>query len=502
MPPKLFTDFGATVTGTVLFTSNIVFWRKSVNYFEPATDWNPLVHTWSLGVEEQFYIVFPLFLLAIRRLRGPTQLQLTALVALLSLICSIWGTANAPTATFYLLPTRAWELLTGALPALWMVHSGRVEHPHDRRSRGFSALAALAGLTLVMYSLVKFNMAILFASLGAAYVSWRWIEQPFRIQAGARQSPIQRHPLFAGAAVAGAAIAACGSLVVLGNGWPRRFPGIESVAIERQLRADANDRDWQAFADQHRAKCFATGTATWSPTDCLLTRNHETNALLWGDSFAASYAPGFFAEDLAQMNVQQYTFAQCPPILDYDAVSRHKCKTFNQHVMEKLRGNAISTVIMAANWSAYLNRHKLVYADIGRTVAALEAMHVHVILVGQSPVFPFAYPDDYFFQRFGATQRASDYYAPITVDADMNRQIERSAGANVDVFFDPLRLLCRDDGCLFKRGASYLFEDYGHFSRYDSRIAVDGLLRATREGAPGSLCEPKLKSRPEGCGLP
>ena len=554
IPPKLFSDFGATLTGTVLFASNLVFWRKSANYFEPATDWNPLVHTWSLGVEEQFYIVFPLFLLLIRRLRGPIQLQLTALVALLSLICSIWGTANAPTAAFYLLPTRAWELLIGALPALWMLHTGRSGGGHDRRSRGVEALAALAGLALVLYSLVKFDsemrfpgaaalvpcigtalllsfggsprqpvtrflslpplravgkvsyslylwhwpilvfvtrysaagesgpggkMAILLASLGAAGLSWRWIEQPFR-----RRGPIERKHVFAGAAVAGVVIGVCGLLAVAGNGWPERFPGIESVGMERQLSAESHDRDWQAFADQHRVKCFATGTATWNPADCLLTRNHETNALLWGDSFAASYAPGFFADELAQMNVQQYTSAQCPPILDYDAASRPQCHVFNQHVPQMIRENRISTVIMAANWSAYLNRRKLVYEDIGRTVAALKALQVHVILVGQSPVFPFAYPDDYFYQRFGATARASDYYAPITVDSDMNRRIARSAGANADVFFDPLQLLCRDSGCLFKRGSNYLFEDFGHFSRYGSRIVVDGLLSATRTQKP------------------
>ena len=184
------------------------------------------------------------------------------------------------------------------------------------------------------------------------------------------------------------------------------------------------------------------------------------------------------------MNVQQYTSAQCPPILDYDAASRPQCHVFNQHVPQMIRENRISTVIMAANWSAYLNRRKLVYEDIGRTVAALKALHVHVILVGQSPVFPFAYPDDYFYQRFGATARASDFYAPITVDSDMNRRIARSAGTNADVFFDPLQLLCRDGGCLFKRGSNYLFEDFGHFSRYGSRIVVDGLLSATRTQTP------------------
>jgi peptidoglycan/LPS O-acetylase OafA/YrhL len=181
IPPKLFSDFGAALVGAVSFASNLVFWRASANYFEPATDWNPLVHTWSLGVEEQFYIVFPLFLLLIRQLRRPTQLTLVALVALVSLLASIWGTANAPTATFYLLPTRAWELLIGALPALWVVQRGmewggaECDGESARNSRvgcvtpgapkwfasyGIRTLPGLLGLTLILLSLARCDFQV------------------------------------------------------------------------------------------------------------------------------------------------------------------------------------------------------------------------------------------------------------------------------------------------------------------------------------------------------
>jgi hypothetical protein len=61
----------------------------------------------------------------------------------------------------------------------------------------------------------------------------------------------------------------------------------------------------------------------------------------------------------------------------------------------------------------------------------------------------------------------------------MNRLIRRSAGPGVDVFFDPLSLLCQGSDCLFKRGSSYLFQDFGHFSRFGSQIIVSALLRAT-----------------------
>ena len=61
VPPKLFSDFGATLVGTALFASNLVFWHKSANYFDASTDWNPLLHTWSLGVENSSTSSFRFF---------------------------------------------------------------------------------------------------------------------------------------------------------------------------------------------------------------------------------------------------------------------------------------------------------------------------------------------------------------------------------------------------------------------------------------------------------
>lgn len=118
-PPKLLRDFGWTVAAAVFFSSNIIFWKKSANYFDLSAEWDPLLHTWSLAVEEQFYILFPFFMVLIWRLRGRMRLHAIMLVTLTSLALSIWGVANAPTATFYLLPTRAWELLIGAVAALY-----------------------------------------------------------------------------------------------------------------------------------------------------------------------------------------------------------------------------------------------------------------------------------------------------------------------------------------------------------------------------------------------
>jgi hypothetical protein len=204
--------------------------------------------------------------------------------------------------------------------------------------------------------------------------------------------------------------------------------------------------------------------------------------LLWGDSFAASYAYGFFRNDRSNFDVLQYTSPSCPPIVGYHAASRPQCTPFNRNVADIIRRYEISTVIMAANWNVYLKRGKMRYGDILDTVGHLRGLGVRVILVGQSPLFPFAYPDEYFFRIFGTQQAERAYYAPLDVAPDMNTRMAKIAADAA--FFDPLALLCHGMECVFKQGKLYLFYDYGHYTHYGSRKVVNALLDATNGVSP------------------
>ncbi|MBL0010644.1 MAG: acyltransferase [Nitrosomonas sp.] len=90
-----------------------VFWQTS-GYFETAAELKPLLHTWSLAVEEQYYLLFPIFLMLTWHLGTRWILAMLAVAAVVSLAAAQWGSAVEPAATFYLLPTRGWELLIGA----------------------------------------------------------------------------------------------------------------------------------------------------------------------------------------------------------------------------------------------------------------------------------------------------------------------------------------------------------------------------------------------------
>lgn len=116
MVPSQMEDFSQSLIAVSLFASNFLFWSES-DYFAPAAEEKPLLHTWSLAVEEQYYFLFPIFLLLTWRYGRNRVFWLIAFLSLASLALSEWSWRNSPTANFYLAPTRAWELLAGSMSA-------------------------------------------------------------------------------------------------------------------------------------------------------------------------------------------------------------------------------------------------------------------------------------------------------------------------------------------------------------------------------------------------
>ncbi|MEP3477693.1 MAG: acyltransferase family protein [Fuerstiella sp.] len=115
--PDDYQELGESTVWQNLFASNIFFWRES-GYFEGPADEKPLLHTWSLAVEEQFYLFLPLLLSVVAKVNRLSRRFLVSAFAagiVASLALSVYGVAHHPGATFYLLPTRVWELLLGSL---------------------------------------------------------------------------------------------------------------------------------------------------------------------------------------------------------------------------------------------------------------------------------------------------------------------------------------------------------------------------------------------------
>jgi peptidoglycan/LPS O-acetylase OafA/YrhL len=167
--PGDFKEFGRSVTYQSLFLSN-VFFRRSTGYFS-SDDTQPLLHTWSLAIEEQFYILFPLVLITVAKFANRRVAVVLAALAFGSFAVSVYATRFHPIAAFYLLPTRAWELLLGALLAA----ASGLKPP----SKWINECLSWVGLLGILYAAFFYTkdtpfpgLAALPPSLGAALVIW------------------------------------------------------------------------------------------------------------------------------------------------------------------------------------------------------------------------------------------------------------------------------------------------------------------------------------------
>jgi peptidoglycan/LPS O-acetylase OafA/YrhL len=525
--PSDLIDYGRSLASTSTFLSNVYFWKTS-GYFAAPAQTKPLLHTWSLSVEEQYYLFAPVYFWIIFKHGKARWLLFLAPIAILSLVTGIAAVFVAPTAGFFLFPTRIWELLLGAIIAL-------VDRPLQNR-RGLGEVVSAIGLALILvglfaihdgdpfpgwnailpclgtaliiqggigggtrsalplanrllswrpfvgiglisYSLylvhwpiaalVKYELLgnptaaemgfMVAVSMGLAWISWRFIEQPFR-----RISINVRPMVFAVAAI----VVAGGTLIGASAGWlgglPQRFPDFTQHQI-------AGVEDW---GGDH---CFNQNPSSPTPWDSrLCTRIHGKNGriLLWGDSFAAHYLPGILRDDRRiDADVLQYTFAGCPPILSYFSYARIGCTRFNQKALDIIRSEHIDTVVIAASWTD-VPLHTL--KTLGETVAALRLLGVRIYVIGQSPQFIADVQHiDYISGNYRLSTGAS---WRIAFNPAINGLIARQA---VDAtVIDPLSFLCEHGDCRYRVGQVFLYADYGHYSREGSVAAVRAFFPA------------------------
>ena len=160
LTPNELRDFGQSLIAASTFSSNILFWLES-GYFDTAAELKPLLHTWSLAVEEQYYILFPIFLMLTWRLGLKWILILLSIVFFVSLGISQWGAYNSPTANFFLLPTRGWELLVGVFAAFYLKYNTHL------KSHVINQMLSLLGFGMITYSIIAFDKTTPFPSLYA-----------------------------------------------------------------------------------------------------------------------------------------------------------------------------------------------------------------------------------------------------------------------------------------------------------------------------------------------
>lgn len=157
--PHELIDYGKSNIAVTLFSSNILFWLES-DYFAATSELIPLLHTWSLAVEEQFYLFFPLIMMLFWGFGKRWLIAIIIIIGLLSLGLTELGWRYFAEANFYLIPTRAWELMIGALVGFYLYY--------NKQSKGIiNQLASLTGFLLIIVSIVFLDKSIPFPSLYA-----------------------------------------------------------------------------------------------------------------------------------------------------------------------------------------------------------------------------------------------------------------------------------------------------------------------------------------------
>jgi peptidoglycan/LPS O-acetylase OafA/YrhL len=352
MLPGELNDFGKSLYHVNLFVSNFLFWKET-GYFSPSNALKPLLHTWSLSVEEQFYLFFPLVLLAMRRATNRTRICVITCLTLASFVLTQIVPRYDPTANFYLLPTRFWELGAGCLLALHQSHNRRIDNPHSAVLAmlglalivatylfvsegdyypGWETVGVVIGTVLVLayagpenfvgrllgrapfvliglvsYSLYLWHqplfalwglrslggltsqdyMLLILVALGLAFLTYRFVETPFR-----NRRLFGRKAIFGVCTSLGVVLIVTGAVTDHLDGFTFRFPQV----------ADANARAWGLGR-----KCEDAAIPACATSDA-------PEMAIWGDSFARHLVNGVMASR-PDARLVQLTKSKCAPFV-------------------------------------------------------------------------------------------------------------------------------------------------------------------------------------------
>jgi peptidoglycan/LPS O-acetylase OafA/YrhL len=509
--------------------SNLYLWREAGNYFAPSTAFQPLLHTWSLSVEEQFYLFVPVLMMVCARPLRRRWILLFAPLCLASFALSVYLTAVAPIASFYLLPTRAWEFGLGALVAttpvpaiarrwaaeavaaaalaslllpvflfddatqfpglnaLWpclgtavLIHIGRTGRPAATALLGQRPCVALG---LISYSLYLVHWPIIslmryravapldgWQIVGVLIASLVLATLMWRFVEQPFRRPaaaLTRRRVFAGGLGAIALAGVLGIVGIAGRGFPARFPGFAEPVI-------AGEEQWLP------GRCFLNANPDyrdWSLRDCTRIATGPRKVMLWGDSYAAQYVPGILANaDALDATVIQYTAAACPPMLSYYSPALPRCQAFNAHALDVIKAEHVDTVILSTRWTDHVQSG---FDQIGSTLSALDAMGVRVVMLGQSPEFAADAQVIAFLK--GSRDPGAVNRWPVAFPLAINDTLRRIAGEHV--FIDPMPPVCDGSTCTYQDRGTFMFLDYGHYSAAGSTLAVRALFVGTAWGA-------------------
>ncbi|MDB5710971.1 MAG: putative O-acetyltransferase [Sphingomonas bacterium] len=553
---RLSASMAAALTGV----SNVWFWATA-GYFSPDARGEPFLMTWSLGIEEQFYLFLPPLLLLLNRIGGRVTLPVIAAITLLSLALSVVFTTSFPGEAFYLLPTRAWELGIGVLLALalapaagarpiprvaqeWLGAAGlaavaaaiilfdhRLPYPgmaallptlgaaalimaeQSVVNRRLLAATPLVWIGLISYSWYLWHWPLLafvricaagspsitlmtgvaLFSLVPAWLSWHFVERPFR-HAGRHVTAARQLGRYGAAMAAGVAALL---LIYVSHGLAVRLDPA-AIAIEKTLD------------DSRGGACLAPyGADRPNLSSTCVTPDGRPRLALLGDSHAAALGEALRADAARHgLGFAQLTKSSCPPLLGASrAMPNHpghvrECTRYNQAAIETVAQDPlVRTVVLSGFWQVPFGASAVAAGDayvkaggkvsgrssedelrlaLARTIRRLMAAGKRVVVLSDVPYLRFN-PARHAMAPFLPARRAAEAllspdFQPIGGQIDRQfveptddtgaRVVQQAVGDVRGATFVSLsQILCTPSLCRFAEGTTPFYIDPEHLSR-------------------------------------
>ena len=530
--PDEFREFGRSAIAAIAYLSNVFFWLSS-DYFQGSSELSPLLHTWSLAVEEQFYLVFPVIVWASYKTGKRAFYWSVAALFICSFVASIWYINTSASTVFYLSPFRFWELLAGSIVAIafkenlvptvkaasWLSAIGLILlvapiFALDKESQfpGWAAVPSCLGTALLIWAndhnkwigkFLKLRFMQYTGKVSYSMYLWHWPIVVFYgywiirelvwwdtllllvatygishlsckyLEAPFRlQRGLKLQPLkvYSTSIAFSFVIFILGVLVWKADGYKARFPEfVEQLNLK------------ESHKESGFAGCFIKEDEfyhdNWNYDSCVMTVPGATETiLLWGDSHAFHLVGGLKTiQQELNVNIAMYASAGCSPLLDTDIPRNPQCRVNNEFVKELITKHNINGLILAGNWAwAFkVEDSNIDLSSIQSTFAALTAWDKKVFVVNQVPIYPVKNPAFLSMRLSSATDGPENYLLAPEYGVKASEQIKSLLpDANV---FSPQDLLCEKGKCLIYRNKEIMVRDRAHLSNAASTYIVQSM---------------------------
>lgn len=538
LKPLELKNFGQSLFATSTFASNVLFWVES-GYFEPAAELKPLIHTWSLALEEQYYLLFPIFMIATWQLGNKWILSFLSLIFLSSLGLAEWAANQTDqpeliSAAYYLLPTRVWELLIGVFVALWLRNNHFFESiilnqimsvigvlmiagsilffdantpfpslytlvpvigtallilccVKNTPVYDLLTMKPLVGLGLISYSAYLWHQPVLaFArhlvsedlssfvalllctfSLMMAWLSWRFIERPYR---GSKN--FGRRSVFLQASLAMSVFSVLGLYIHLSNGIFYTHP--KNLEIKNSyedvnyffeyLKSDFDPCEKEEYLDG--VDMFA------GINRCFTSRSGKPKVAVFGDSHAEHLYIGY---EEATLNPSVYLIRGERPFYGEVRV---------RHLMEGINSDSnLGMVVYSALWDK-------IYRDMGEeeferslaeTLTQFSDAGKSIVVLLDVPYFPMHSRDCYYTSVVGSGHQCEIGSANFASQRGYVQSIRRITNSRNIKLLDPAKYFCDSHVCSMVVDGHLLYRDAHHLNVLGSKYVGSRIAEELRQ---------------------